>query len=333
MLLRRVPFVPVLLALLMGCTHEPLEDDPVPAKIAESVAAPTPVPPPAQTTTSVIVPPPEVAILLSSDIPAYREVADAISAQLGSRAHTWQLDSSFEHNAKAIAEIAKSQRSQVVAIGLDAAVIAKKLSDKQVIFCQVFNYEDKQLPSATRKGVSMLPSFDKSFAAWKAISPDLEQIAIITGPGLNEYVRKAKAAARANGISLLHREVNSDMELLVEYKNVASKVQGYWLWPDNRVLSSLVMRDVLTFSMRSGKQVAVFNDELLELGALISITSDHKDIANNVIKRLKRAEGKAMIPGAVIEPLDVANIRINALMAKRFGLSVPGKYRKYLDAP
>lgn len=329
MLMRRVPIVPLLFALLMGCTHEPPKVDPVPAKIAKPLAAPAPAPAPAP----VIVPPPEVAILLSSDIPAYREVADAVSAQLGSRAHTWQLDPSFEQNAKVIAEIAKSQRSQVVAIGLDAAVIAKRLSDKQVIFCQVFNYEDQQLPSATRKGVSMLPSFEKSFAAWKAISPDLKQIAIITGPGLNEYVRKAKAAARANGITLLHREVNSDMELLVEYKNVASKVQAYWLWPDNRVLSSLVLRDVLTFSMRSGKQVAVFNNELLELGALISITSDHKDIANNVIKRLERADGKAMIPGTVIEPLDVANIRINALMAKRFGLNVPSKYRKYLDAP
>jgi ABC-type uncharacterized transport system substrate-binding protein len=317
-----MPFV-LFLAFLMGCTHEPPKVDPVPAKIEEPVAAPEPV----------IVPPPEVAILVSSNIPAYREVADAISARLGSRAHAWQLNPSSEHNVKVIDDIAKSQRSQVVAIGLDAAVIAKKLADKQVIFCQVFNYDDQQLPSATRKGVSMLPSFEKSFAAWKAISPGLKQIAIITGPGLDEYVSKAKVAARMKGISLIHREVNSDMELLVEYKNIASKVQGYWLWPDNRVLSNVVMRDVLTFSMRSGKQVAVFNNELLELGGLISITSNHKDIANNVIKRLDRAEGKAIIPGAVIEPLDVANIRINALMAKRFGLNVPSKYRKYLDAP
>jgi ABC-type uncharacterized transport system substrate-binding protein len=278
-------------------------------------------------------PPAEVAILVSSNIPAYSEVAEAVTARLGSHAFTWQVQPSPEQNAKLLAEIARSQRSQVVAIGLDAAIIAKKLVDKQVIFCQVFNYEDERLASATRKGVGMLPSFEKSFEAWKAISPDLKQVAIITGPGLDEYVRKASVAARAKGITLLHREVNSDMELLVEYKNVASKVQGYWLWPDNRVLSNVVMRDVLTFSMRSGKQVAVFNNDLLELGGLISITSDHKDIANNVIKRLDLAEGKATIPGAVIEPLDVANLRINSLMVKRFGLTVPLKYRKYLDAP
>lgn len=326
---RRLPCLTLLLILISACTHEQPKIVSAPVKVDMPAPAPAPVAVPQP----VILPPPEVAILVSSDIPAYREVADAITSRLGPRAATWYLQNSHEENSKVISEIAKSQRSQVVAIGLDAAISAKKLTDRQIIFCQVFNYEDHKLPSATRKGVSMLPSFEESFAAWKAISPDLKQIAIITGPGLDEYVRKAKAAARAYGFTLLHREVSSDMELLVEYKSVANKVQGYWLWPDNRVLSGVVMRDVLTFSMRSGKQVAVFNDDLLDLGGMISITSDHTDIANNVIERLERAEGKSAIPGSVIEPLDAANLRINDLMVKRFGLTVPSKYRKYLNAP
>ncbi len=320
------------LFLLAACSHEQPKVEEPSTNVEEQVAPP-PAPAPVAIPRTVAVPPPEVAILVSSDIPAYREVADAISARLGSRAHTWYLHPSSENGQKILADIARSPHAQVVAIGLDAAVSARTLTDKQVVFCQVFNYEDHQLTSPTSKGVGMLPSFEKSFAAWKAISPGLEQIAIITGPGLSEYVQKARVAARANGITLLHREVNSDMELLVEYKNVADKVQGYWLWPDNRVLSGTVLRDVLTFSMRNGKQVAVFNDELLELGGMISITSDYKDIANNVIKRLARAEGKTVIPGAVIDPLDVANLKINTLMVKRFGLTVPERYRKYLDAP
>lgn len=323
---RHSPCIVLPFLLMMGCSHEPSRVEQRTVKTEKS--APARAMPKAAP-----VAPPGVAILVSSEIPAYRKVADAISDRLGTRATKWQLHGSPEENTKVLADVAKLQRSQVVAIGLDAAVSAKKLTDKQVIFCQVFNYEDYQLPAAKRKGVSMLPSFDAGFAAWKAISPGLKQVALITGPGLTEYVRKAKVAAKAKGVTLLHREVNSDMQLLVEYKSLADQVDGYWLWPDNRVLSGVVMREVLTFSMRKGKQVAVFNDELLELGGMISITSDHKDIANNVIERLKRAEGKGAIPGSVIEPLDVANLRINSLMVKRFGLTVPKKYRKYLDAP
>lgn len=328
-MLRRLPCVLLALTALAGCTHTPPQTEPPQAKVE------TPSPPAVVTVAPKpeVAPPAEVAILVSSAIPAYREVADAVAARLGARAYTWTLHSSPEENARIVADIARSKRTQVVAIGLDAAVTSKMLADKQVIFCQVFNYEDQQLSSARRKGVSMLPSFRASFAAWKAVSPTLEQIAVITGPGLSEYVRQATVAARAKGISLLHREVNSDMELLVEYKNLADKVQGYWLWPDNRVLSGVVMREVLTFSMRKGKQVAVFNDELLELGGLISITTNYKDIADNVIKRLERAEGKSAIPGPEIEPLDVASLRINPMMVKRFGLTVPENYRKYLDAP
>lgn len=324
---RRVPYAVAILSLLAACSHQPPKLDPPPVKLEE------PEPLPLVVAKPVSVPPPEVAILVSSDIPAYREVADALSDRLGARSQIWYLQGSSDHRAKVVAEIAESQRSQVVAIGLDAALSAQPLADKQIIFCQVFNYEDHKLPSAMLKGVGMLPSFEKSFTAWRAIAPDLREVAIITGPGLKFYVQKAKAAAKAKGISLLHREVNSDKELLIEYKAVADEVQGYWLWPDNRVLSRAVIRDVLTFSMRSGKQVAVFNDELLELGGLLSITTDYQDIANNVILRLESAQGKRRIPGAVIEPLDVANLRINALMARRFGLIVPENYRKYLDAP
>ena len=328
---KRLPFAVYLILLLPACSHEQPKrvSEPVQAPVQAQIKVEEPV---AIPKAGVKPPASDVVILLSSDIPAYNDVAMSIAARLGSRAHTWRLQASAAQNEKLLADIAKLQRSQVVAIGLDAAVIAKKLVDKQMIFCQVFNYEDEQLPSAMHKGVGMLPSFKKSFSAWKAISPRLKQIAIITGPGLNEYVSKAKTAAKAQGITVLHREVNSDMEFLMEYKSVANSVQGYWLWPDNRVLSGVVLREVLTFSMRGGKQVVVFNDELLELGGLISATADHKDIANNVIKRLQQAEGKPTVPGNVIEPLDVAHLRINSLMAQRLGLTVPNQYKKYLNA-
>lgn len=320
----------LLLLFLAGCVVQPQREEPPPqptVKVEEPppkpVAAPK-LPPP---------PPPEVAILVSSNIPAYRQVAKSIDTRLGARAQSWYLTGSRDSDARTLAEIRKSPRPQVVAVGLDAALAAKGLADRQVIFCQVFNYAEQRLASSHYKGVAMLPSFEKSFTVWKGIAPNLKEVAIITGPGLDDYVRLAATAAKPLGITLLHRQVNSDKELLVVFKSVADSVQGYWLWPDNRVLSGLVMREVLTFGARSGKQVAVFNDELLALGGLLSITSDHHDIAARVIERLERAEGKPQIPGPVIEPLNEALVRINPVMVKRFGLTVPEQYRKYLNAP
>ncbi|HEY0720036.1 MAG TPA: ABC transporter substrate binding protein [Gammaproteobacteria bacterium] len=273
-----------------------------------------------------------MAILVSSDIPAYREVANAIATRLGARAKSWYLKGYRELDARTLAEIDQSSRSQVVAVGLDAAIAAKGLEGRQVIFSQVFNYSENHLAAANYKGVAMLPSFEKSFAIWKSISPALKQVAIITGPGLEDYVRLARAAAKAKGITLLHRVVGSDKELLVVSKSVADSVQGYWIWPDNRVLSGIVLREVLTFGARRGKEVAVFNDDLLDLGGLLSFTTNNHDIAAKVIERLERAEHKTQIPGPVIVPLDETVVHINPVMVKRFGLIVPEQYRKYLNA-
>lgn len=315
-------FVP----LLISCSLQQQKEEPPVLPVATAPEKPRIVPKrPAL--------PIDVAILVSSDIPAYREVADALVGKLGGRARSWYLPGERQANAKVLAEVAQSQRPQVVAIGLDAAIGAKQLTDRQVIFCQVFNYQEHKLPSEAFKGVGMLPSFEKSLEAWKAISPELKTIAVITGPGLAQDVRKATAVAKAKGITLLHRQVTSDKELQVVFKSIANKVDGYWLWPDNRVLSGVVMREVMTFSARNGEQVLVFNDELLALGGLLSVTSDHHDIADKVIQRLEKAQGQSKIPGEVIESLDEAKIRINPVMVKRFDLTVPAQYRKYLHAP
>src|SRR5512143_2357827 len=131
---RLLPYL-MSLFLLAACSHEqPKVEEPL-TNVEE--VAPAPAPTPVAITRTVAVPPPEVAILVSSDIPAYREVADAISTKLGSRAHTWYLHSSSENGPKILADIAKSPHAQVVAIGLDAAVSARTLTDKQVVFCQV----------------------------------------------------------------------------------------------------------------------------------------------------------------------------------------------------
>jgi hypothetical protein len=123
------------------------------------------------------------------------------------------------------------------------------------------------------------------------------------------------------------------MEYRYAFKQMAPKVQGYWLLPDNRVLSSDTLRDVMSFSMRNGKQVAVFSEDLLDLGGLFSIASDHQDIAQAVLHRLEQAQNSEEMPGSDIVYLDQAVLRINTVMARRLNLQIPAQYKKYAHAP
>ena len=316
---------------LQGCTQlqvEPSMADPE-QKPATPVTPPKKVLPPIKVVTLTS----KVVILASEDIPAHSEVAQALAKQLGRRATIYYLTGSQLDNLKIVAKLKNEEHTQFVSIGLKAAIAAKTLKNKQVIFCQVFNHQDYALLSPRHKGVSMLPSLPKTFSTWRAISPAITDIGVISGPGFDDVIQTARNAAKGYGLTLHHKTVNSDKEYQYAYKTMVKSVQGYWLLPDNRVLSAHILRDIITFSVRNSKQVVVFSEELLKLGGLFSVSSDYQDIAQQVLERLDQASTTEIVPGPDIVHLDKLNLRINSVMANNLGLEIPEQYRKFAHAP
>jgi ABC-type uncharacterized transport system substrate-binding protein len=308
--------------LLQGCV-QPKKVEPPP------VVTPPPVTKPAPPKAAAM----DVVILVSEDIPAYSKVAKAIARQLGKHASIRYLGSSQVENIKALEPYRNDEGKQFVSVGLSASIAAKTLANRQVVFCQVFNYQDYGLLSARHKGVSMMPSMSRTFATWRALSPGLTDVGVISGPGLEDMMQTATAAARNYGITLHYEIVNTDKEYQFAYKQMADKVQGYWLLPDNRVLSGNALREVMTFSVHNSKQVVVFSEELLKLGGLFSVTSDYRNVAQQVLERLGKAQDKDYIPGPDIIYLDRAILRINPVMAQRLDLDIPKQYKKYAKEP
>lgn len=279
--------------------------------------------------------PMEVVILVSEDNPAYTNVAKAIASKLGSRSSIRYMSGGQIQNIRMLAAYKNDKHKQFVSIGLNASIAAKTLTDSPVVFCQVFNYQDYELVSARHKGVSMIPSMPKTFSTWRALSPDITDVGVISGPDFEDVMQTAKTAARNYGITLHHVTVNSDKEYLYAYKQLADKVQGYWLLPDNRVLSGNVLHDVMIFSVRNSKQVAVFGDdarfrdEMLNLGGLFSTGSDYRDIAQQVLDRLEQSQNSNAISGDDIVYPDKLILRINPVMSQRLNLKIPARYMKY----
>jgi ABC-type uncharacterized transport system substrate-binding protein len=271
----------------------------------------------------------DVVILVSEDTPAYTNVAKALARHLGQHGNIRFLSENLHENIKMVAAYKNDEKTQFVSIGLAASVAAKTLANRQVVFCQVFNYKDYDLFTARHKGVSMMPSMSKIFGTWRALAPDTTDIGVISGPGFEDMMQVAKSAAKNHGITLHHEVVTSDKEYQFAYKQMANNVQGYLLLPDNRVLSGNVLHDVMTFSVRNSKQVAVFSEELLSLGGLFSVTSDPQNVAQQVLERLEQSLGKDDIPGPDIVYLDKLILHINPVMAQRLNLEIPEQYKRY----
>ena len=276
----------------------------------------------------------KVVLLVSNRIPAYTGVANQIANQLEDRVTRIDLKGDPRNRWKFFSVAQQSEPDQVVSVGLLASKVARTVSNRSnVIFCQVFNYNDHKLINSRMKGISAMPSPAELFYVWKQVDPDLDQVAVVTGKNLEELISEIGEAANKHKIKLLHRTVNSDKQLLYEVKRLSSDAKGLWLIQDNRVLSRSAILEVMAQTVKDGSQVVVSNPQILKLGGLMSVGTVSSDIAEKVLLLLRKSLNKDHIPGPALTPLSRARIRINKQAADRLGLVIPDSLNELVYVP
>lgn len=270
----------------------------------------------------------DIILLLSDDKPSVTRVAQAIqAASAGNIVLHKQLNGDRNRESEIARAILESPASQVVAIGLGAAQLAREhLNGKQVVFCQVLNFEEFDLVTPWMKGVSAIPSLSRQFATWKLLDPTLRRIGIITGRHTQYMISEAAQAAKRLGLELVHEEASSERAVLFAAQKLhEKKIQGLWLAPDSSILSQRAMQDVMTYSIRNSIQVLAFSPALLKEGALLSTSPDPAEIARLVLERLQKVGDGTTIPGEAVTPLSMAKIAVNRVAAERFRLTISPK--------
>jgi ABC-type uncharacterized transport system substrate-binding protein len=301
---------------LAGCVGQATApDEPPPV----SKPAPPPTPKPAIELN-------RVALFLSDDIPAYQTIASQIVQRGGpSEFRTVNLDGDPRISPTKLAEIKEFNPDKIVSIGLLAAKISRQFVETPMVFCQVFNYLDHDLLSPNSKGVKLLPPFPLQLEAWTELSPALKSIGLIIGPNQEDLIAEAAQAAEGYEIELTSRVVSSDKEALYVFKRLTPSIQGFWLLPDNRILSPRVLKEIMSYGTAHGVQIVVFNFQLLSLGAVMSITSNDADVAEQVLKALHDVKDNGSFAGSPMMPLTTMQVEINPNVSHGLRLSVSPK--------
>ncbi len=246
-------------------------------------------------------------IVIASDASApFGRVMAGIVKQWPGPVEVYRLTGQAQADAALQAQLQSSPRTLVAAVGLPAAQLAHRLTRKKIVFCQVFNYMDANLPRPWMKGVSMVPAVEEQFRAWKKMNPRLDRVGVITGSGLDAVINEARLAAARQGIQLLHFLADSDLTTLRTFER-NGEIRAWWVLPDNRVLSRTVLREML--SPQRARQVLLVNGDRA-WGGQLTANAEPDDIATLVVQRLIAAantRGDA-IPGPNILSLRQAKI-------------------------
>jgi ABC-type uncharacterized transport system substrate-binding protein len=251
------------------------------------------------------------------------DIAEAIQQQSAARVTLHNLDGEPTNAEGVLAELGANS-DRVVAIGLLAATVGRR-ANLPMVFCQVYNYQDYDLVSETSKGVQLLPPFSLQLKAWTRLSPELQRIGIVTGPAQDSLIAEIQQVVERAGLTLTVASVQSDQEALLAFKDMTQSIDGLWLLPDNRILSPTVVQEIMSYSAKHRKQVVVFGDNFLSLGALMSVTSDARDVAERVLARFDNVSEGGRLLGPDMQQLTKIHTDVNAAVANYLGLAVPGQ--------
>jgi ABC-type uncharacterized transport system substrate-binding protein len=134
-----------------------------------------------------------------------------------------------------------------------------------------------------------------------------------------DMANEAAAAARSDGIRIDSETSSSDQETLYLFKRLAARVDGFWLFPDNRILSPNVLRELLSYARSHEVGVLVSSDILLSWGALLSASSTPKDVARGVSDVLDRVATGRTAGLPAMTPLTEVRLTINPIVAADLG--------------
>ncbi len=323
------------LLILSGCTtFRPWESTPPPPPELPPVVEPEPeiVPEPAPEPV-VVEPEPEpepapptieplVAIIMSDQTPAYAAVAEALGSHLD-RHVVYDLSARGLPARDAFARIAESGASAVVAIGLPAARAARRFATVPVVVSQVFNVSEGELLADDVRAVAVLPPIGMQMDAWHELDPSVRNVGAILGEGHDALIAEADAALTARGVKFHYAVAASDRETLYLFNRLVRDIDGFILFPDNRILSRSVLMEMMSYASRHRVQVAVFNDPLLEYGALFSARASEADIAERITAVLDKVLSGGIDSVPKITSLTEIDIRPNDEVLQRLGLVPP----------
>ena len=232
---------------------------------------------------------PRIAIVLTNSQPAYADVAAELAGRLR-KYDVYDLGDAGAVPVSVLRRINDSDTGAVVAIGLRAARSAVAMSTRPVVFSQVFNYQDHDLLQAHSRGVAAVAPLGAQLDAWKNLDPTLARIGAIIGAGHDDLIAEARSAAERLGVELHVQVTGSDQETLYFFRRMIRDIDGFWLFPDNRVLSSRVLQQMLADAKSQQVSVTVPTESMLQLGAMISMSTVAADIAETIVGIIREIE-------------------------------------------
>lgn len=196
--------------------------------------------------------------------------------------------------------------TEVVAIGPVAYELTRTVSGLDVFYAGVLD------PGSSAQGVDALPPFTVQLDYWLAQTASLENLGVIGSASMAPRMAELAAAASARNLRLEQRTVGSDTELLLAFRAMVPRIDGFVFLPDETVLSPKVIQQVVSHGGHNDVQILVYSPVMFNLGASLYLEPDPVKVADALVTLLDDPESRPQVTG----------MRSRSRLAGRLALSV-----------
>jgi putative tryptophan/tyrosine transport system substrate-binding protein len=262
---------------------------------------------------------PQVAVVTSSDLPAYEKVRSGFSRECKGEVVDYELKGSEERADKEFAKIRENPPALVLAIGPIAANAARRaLSSVPIVFVMVPNYEKYGLEAKNVTGISLTlpPRFQLS--ALHSVVAQVKRVGVVYNPAFSQTVVDASTVdAETAGLSLFPVKVESAGGVGRALKSLVGKVDALWMIADRTVADAAVVKQMIDFSAKQHLPLMALSEGQVKDGALVSFSPSPSAIGGQAGRLANRIVFEKIDPGAmaVQQPEDV-DMAVNLATAK-----------------
>ena len=269
----------------------------------------------------------DVAVLKSTDTPAWRPAIDALRRGAAAHAVTEYDLRNDRAEADRVVGGLKGKAAVVVAMGPLAAQAAREGAPEiPLVFCMV---QDPArlglagLPNVT--GVSFQIPIKNQLAAFRLVNPRAVRIgAIYSEANTGAQVAEATKAAAVVRLNVVGRPVASERdvpEALRALLKGQDAVDALWIPPDPILLGDESRRYILAETLKAGKGVYSFSSALVAEGALASNGPEMGSIgdqAGELVNRIAAGE-----KGRIEMLIPRAELVVNKKIADKLKIDIP----------
>jgi ABC-type uncharacterized transport system substrate-binding protein len=279
----------------------------------------------------------DVVVLLSADVPAYRNAVEGFEKAGHHVVKTYNMKGDFNRAQEYLNEIDRDvQPDLVYAVGIWALqATAQHKMKVPVVYAMVLNPPSVVGPDPQKvTGASMNVAPDQILHILKKLKPDIKRVGTMYDPKDTGFlVEDAQAAAKELGVTLVAKKITPEHDAVAALAELQQeKIDALWVMPDKAVLAPKVVEQMLLMSYRRKIPVVGISPRHAQMGMLLSLSfASSEDIgrqAGELASRVISGEAAGKLRYTMVRKV---NLIVNLKAARQLGLDVPDSILKDAD--